>query len=105
MKKFEIGDWVYASNWCYGQIVDIGDDYANVEFSSERGGGCLPFDFDELTPAPNPAELNPMRVKLRNHIGHRIVCVYYGDESDPADVCIECEDCCEVLISAEDYDI
>ena len=41
---------------------------------------------------------------LRQHIGHKIACVYYGDEDDPADICIECEDGNEVLISAEDYD-
>lgn len=47
---------------------------------------------------------NYMRNYLRPHIGHHIVCVYYGDGDDPADICIECEDCNEVLISAEDYD-
>ena len=47
---------------------------------------------------------NYMYRKLQEHIGHQIVCVYYGDPDDPADICIECEDCNEVLISAEDYD-
>ena len=49
---------------------------------------------------------NYMYEHLRPHIGHRIVCVYYGDEDNPADICIECEDCNEVFISAEteDYD-
>jgi hypothetical protein len=48
---------------------------------------------------------NPIRDKLMPHRGHNVVCVCYGDWDDPADVCIECEDCCEVLISAEDFDI
>lgn len=43
-----------------------------------------------------------LREKLMAHRGHNIVCVSYGDWDDPADVCIECEDCCEVLVSAED---
>lgn len=47
---------------------------------------------------------NWMRIKLRPHVGHKIVCVYYGDTEDPADVCIECETCNCVLVSAEDYD-
>lgn len=47
--------------------------------------------------------MNHMYNKLKNHIGHSIVCVAYGDEKNPADICIECEDCCEVLVSAEDY--
>ena len=42
---------------------------------------------------------------LRPHIGHNVVCVAYGKENeDPVDICIECEDCNEVLISAEIFD-
>lgn len=37
--------------------------------------------------------------ELKAHIGHRIVCVSYGDP--PANVAVECEDCNEVLM---DYD-
>ena len=48
---------------------------------------------------------NYMYEKLKNHIGHNIVCVAYGDDyHDPDDICIECEDCNEVLISAETYE-
>lgn len=46
---------------------------------------------------------NWMAKKLLPHIGHDIVCVTYGDGDDPTDVCIECEDCCSVLVSAEDF--
>ena len=41
---------------------------------------------------------------LKPHIGHSIVCVAYGDINNPHDICIECEDCNEVLISAESSD-
>ena len=46
-----------------------------------------------------------MREKLRHHIGHNVVCVCYGDPNDPVDICIECEDCNEVLISTEIFEI
>lgn len=42
--------------------------------------------------------------KLRPHIGHDIVCVCYGDPNDPNDICIECETCNEVLVSAETFE-
>ena len=47
---------------------------------------------------------NYMYEKLKNHIGHDIVCVAYGDIDNPDDFCIECEDCNEVLVSAETFD-
>ena len=45
-----------------------------------------------------------LREKLMRHRGHNIECVCYGDWDDPADVCIECVDCNEVLVSAEDFE-
>lgn len=48
--------------------------------------------------------MNYVFERLKPHIGHNVVCVYYGDADNPADICIECEDCCEVLVSAEDYE-
>ena len=49
--------------------------------------------------------MNWMYEKLKPHIGHNIVCVSYGkDGEEPVDICIECEDCNEVLISAESFD-
>lgn len=41
---------------------------------------------------------------LRPHIGHNVVCVCYGKGEEPVDICIECEDCNEVLVSARDTD-
>ena len=47
---------------------------------------------------------NHLFEKLMRHRGHAIECVSYGDWDEPSDVCIECTDCGEVLISAEDFD-
>lgn len=38
---------------------------------------------------------------LREHYGHKIVCVAYGNTKSPVNVALECEDCNEVLL---DYD-
>lgn len=46
---------------------------------------------------------NWLAKKLRPHIGHNIACGCYGNADAPADICIECEDCGEVLVSAESY--
>ena len=55
MSKFEVGDWVYAGDYIYGQIVEIDDDdTAHVEFDTGSGGGCLPFEFSELQKAEPP---------------------------------------------------
>lgn len=51
--RFNIGDKVYAGDWCEGIIVDIRDDVADVEFETAGGGGCLPFGLDELEHIPN----------------------------------------------------
>lgn len=48
--------------------------------------------------------MNWMYEKLKEHIGHNVVCVAYGDIDDPVDICIECEDCNEALVSAEDFE-
>jgi len=47
---------------------------------------------------------NYMAQKLKEHIGHHISCVRYGSADDPDDICIECDDCYEVLVSAEDFE-
>ena len=38
--------------------------------------------------------------RLRNHIGHNLRCVGYGN-GEPQNVSIECEDCCTVLYDVE----
>ena len=40
---------------------------------------------------------------LLKHRGHNVVIAVYGDPSDPADVCLECEDCNEVILDGEIY--
>ena len=46
-----------------------------------------------------------LRKRLLSHVGHHVVIVTYGDEDDPADVCLECEDCGEVILDSEIYTI
>ena len=57
---FEVNDWVYAGDWCYGQIVDINFEKgeALVEFDTGSGGGSLWFEFGELTRASMKGENN-----------------------------------------------
>lgn len=40
---FEVGDWVYAGDWCYGQIIglDFENREALVEFDTGSGGGSF----------------------------------------------------------------
>ena len=56
--EFKVGDWVYASDWVYGQIVSIDGNFADIEFDTGTGGGCLPFDISELTHAESPKKKN-----------------------------------------------
>lgn len=43
--------------------------------------------------------------ELLKHVGHNVEIVTYGDPDDPADVCLECNDCGEVILDAEIYTI
>ena len=36
---------------------------------------------------------------LSHHIDHKVVVAWYGDENSPDNIALECEDCCEVLMS------
>lgn len=40
---------------------------------------------------------------LLAHLGHRVSVAVYGDLDNPANVCLECEDCGEVVLDAELY--
>lgn len=51
---FKVGDWVYADDWCYGQIVSISGPFAVVEFTTDNGGGTMNFYISELTHAEPP---------------------------------------------------
>ena len=49
METFKIGDHVYVKeDFIDGEIVDIKEDVAYVEFRTDGGGGCLPFEISEL---------------------------------------------------------
>ena len=41
--------------------------------------------------------------ELKKHRGHKVSIVSYGDWDNPEDVCLECEDCGEVVLDAETY--
>lgn len=41
--------------------------------------------------------------ELKKHRGHKVSIVSYGDWDNPEDVCLECEDCGEVVLDAEIY--
>lgn len=42
---------------------------------------------------------------LKSHRGHKVSIASYGDWDDPADICLECEDCGEVILDSELYTI
>lgn len=42
---------------------------------------------------------------LLAHRGHRLTVVSYGNPDNPQNVSLECEDCNEVVLDAEIYDI
>lgn len=49
-QTFEIGNRVEViDDFIIGTIVDLHGSYADVEFSTAGGGGCLPFELTELT--------------------------------------------------------
>lgn len=48
MYDFEVGDYVYASDWCYGQVIDIDGDFVSVEFDTGSGGGTCLFEAHEV---------------------------------------------------------
>ena len=54
MEKFNAGDCVYASDWCYGIITDIEDDFAVIEYETCSGGGRCSFMFKDLKKAEPP---------------------------------------------------
>lgn len=51
----------------------------------------------------NSMDNNYLWEKLKKHVGHRVEIVTYGNENDPVDVCLECEDCGEVILDVEQY--
>ena len=65
-------------------------------------------DFDEAALAADIEEAkarknNALWDALKKHFGHQVTIAVYGDEDDPDDVCLECEDCNEVILDADIY--
>ena len=58
MEKFNVGDWVYASDWCYGCITEIEDGFAVVEFDTYFGGGNCKFMLEDLKKAESQKKRN-----------------------------------------------
>lgn len=56
-------------------------------------------------PAEKPTTGFSLWDRLLQHRGHELVVVTYGNENDPADVCLECENCSCVVLDAEIYDL
>jgi len=104
----------YANN--NSEAIDYKNYIENNNFSIwDKINGDALEDFIKKYNIKNPEDIiitakiqivktNMMYELLKNHIGHNIVCVAYGDINDPDDICIECEDCNEVLISAETFE-
>lgn len=57
--------------------------------------------------ANNKEKCNDMNMilwnELKKHRGHKVNIVSYGDWDNPEDICLECEDCGEVVLDAEIY--
>ena len=52
--------------------------------------------------APEGAIFHASVEKLKGHVGHKVVCVAYGDDpQNPVNISIECEDCNEVLFDID----
>ena len=81
MSEFKIGDWVYAHDWCYGQIVELTDTEARLEFSTETGGGSFTFELSDLkrAPAPEPERTILVRDRLLITAGARAASMYDKD--------------------------
>lgn len=41
--------------------------------------------------------------KLKKHRGHKVSIASYGYWDNPADICLECEDCNETVLNAAFY--
>lgn len=93
--KNEKGEYRYLINTMYkiklenNEIITVFEDEINPNYH----GSWIDIE-----------KSNRMYELLKNHIGHNIVCVAYGDINNPDDICIECEDCNEVLISAKTFE-
>lgn len=72
MDNFQIGDWVYADDWCYGQIMDIHSSWAIVEYDTVTGGGSFSFKLSELSKAPAPKHTKTVKQQVLDIIQDEI---------------------------------
>lgn len=48
MHDFEIGDKVYGHDWLFGEITQLFEDGAYVEFDTPHGGGTVFVEYKHL---------------------------------------------------------
>jgi hypothetical protein len=54
MENFQIGDYVFAEDWCYGRIIYINEVYAEIYFDTLKGGDSMTFALKDLKHAEPP---------------------------------------------------
>ena len=94
MTKFNLGDWVYASDWCYGQIVSIDGDIASVEYDTEIEGGygLCSFMLEDLKKA-EPPKRNALETLPQYHFDRDDFCNVMFDvftTEEYIDIDVEC---------------
>lgn len=92
MDKFNIGDWVYSSDWCYGIITDIEDDFAVVEYETCSGEGRCSFMFEDLKKA-EPPKRNALETLPQYHFDRDDFCNVMFDvftTEEYIDIDVEC---------------
>lgn len=75
--NFNVGDYVYAGDCYEGKIVRIENNIADVEFSTDGGGGCLPFTFSELEHILTTEHLRPCPI-CGEKINDSSICLWGG---------------------------
>lgn len=48
INKFKVGDHVFASDWCYGEIVSINGEVAEIQFDTGFGQSTYKFNISDL---------------------------------------------------------
>ena len=96
MEKFNVGDWVYGSDWCYGVITDIitdiKGDFADVEYETDRGGGSCSFLLEDLKKA-EPPKRNALETLPQYHFNRNDFCRVMFDvftSEEYVDLDVEC---------------
>ena len=102
MRDFEVGDMVYASDWCYGEIFELDDEGAYVSYETPGGGGSFFFPFEELTFAEPIPTIPSLRDKLLVIAGARATYMdYIGDIDIPGGLEAE-DDLAKFVVEAVD---